>query len=199
MDLGTTVRTTEPADSLVLSLTHSLTCMNAIDGWLSCSLVYWPTTVRDLSHLATACECDSHARSRRCCLRAWSDPIFPAVILFNTWIFPFIDQMLAVSFVVLLFLFFITTMDSFRKEHTGFLAAHWPKLILLGSLWLLAISVWAWVQYNDLTDPEFSSPSDVPYYHVRVHRRSFNRMRLAHSLTHTHTHRCSKSSSSCWH
>jgi hypothetical protein len=95
-------------------------------------------------------------------------------------VFPFIDQLLAVSFVALLFLFFITTMDSMRHESQGFVSAHWLKLLLIGSMWLLAMTIWVWIQLNGLNDPEFVNLADVPFYNVCVAAAIACAMRAIH-------------------
>lgn len=97
---------------------------------------------------------------------AYDNPFLPMTILLKGWFFPLLDQLFSVTFFALLFFFFLYTLDTIRLRADGSnrLLYHVPKVVLLVLIWIVCVVVWAWVEFHDISDPEYATVYDVPYY-----------------------------------
>jgi len=85
------------------------------------------------------------------------------------WFWPFLDQMMLATFLVVLLLFWLVMFDGIRTDPAlqTFKSFYLPKLILLAIFWILTVIVFGWGELKDLTNPEQSLDQNSAYV-VRV-------------------------------
>lgn len=100
---------------------------------------------------------------------AYDNPFFPMEILVRGWFFTFLDQVLTVSFISLLLFYFMALMDSIRLHAENVVHVkryHIFKVLLILSIWAACITLWGFIEVNDIRDPEYYTASDIPYFDV---------------------------------
>eukprot|EP01121_Diplochlamys_sp_Union-15-3_P018716 TRINITY_DN687_c0_g1_i1.p1 TRINITY_DN687_c0_g1~~TRINITY_DN687_c0_g1_i1.p1 ORF type:complete len:497 (-),score=48.70 TRINITY_DN687_c0_g1_i1:54-1544(-) len=87
-------------------------------------------------------------------LLGYNNPIFPLGILVNGWFLVLLDQILLVSFLVLILFFWLVMFDGLWKEpkNITFLSFYLPKIVLLGFFWVMALVAFTWTQLHQLDD-----------------------------------------------
>jgi len=87
-------------------------------------------------------------------LLGYNNPCFPLEILINNWFPVFLDQVLLVSFLVLVLLFWLIMFDGLWKEPSQrtVLKFYAPKLGLLGLFWFAALVAFTWTELHQLDD-----------------------------------------------
>lgn len=96
-------------------------------------------------------------------LLLYNDPVFPLSFLVNSWIPGFVDTVFQATFLCALLLFWLCVYHGIRatSERRRFLTFYFPKLILCSLLWLAAVVLGSWQQYNELTDPTYQYKLDI--------------------------------------
>nr|CAB3267059.1 transmembrane protein 181-like [Phallusia mammillata] len=96
-------------------------------------------------------------------LLLYDDPIFPLSFLVNSWVPGMLDAMFQATFLCMLLLFWLCVYHGIRKssEKRPFFSFYLPKLVICGLLWLAAITLGSWQQYNELLDPTYQTRVDI--------------------------------------
>lgn len=102
-------------------------------------------------------------------LVCYNDPFFFLSVLVGGWFFTLLDQMLAVAFLALLLLFWLTMMDALRRTDPA--QRTWrhfyaPKVALVSVFWLSATAVFVWIELHSQSDPAYPSVMNVPGFVV---------------------------------
>ncbi|GAB1604756.1 transmembrane protein 181-like isoform X1 [Argonauta hians] len=88
-------------------------------------------------------------------LLVYNDPIFPLTFLVNSWLPGMLDGLFQGTFLCALLLFWLCLYHGVRQTDRQFSKFYLPKLIVVGLLWLAAVTLASWEQYNELRDPTF--------------------------------------------
>uniref|UniRef100_A0A8C4NGY5 Transmembrane protein 181 n=1 Tax=Eptatretus burgeri TaxID=7764 RepID=A0A8C4NGY5_EPTBU len=103
-------------------------------------------------------------------LLLYDDPLFPLSFLVNSWIPGLLDDLFQATFLSALLLFWLCTYHAMRLQSQGrFVTFYLPKLLIVGTLWLAAITLGAWQTKTQLHDPTF---------HYTVDSASFKGMKI---------------------
>lgn len=88
-------------------------------------------------------------------LLGYNNPLFPLTVLLDGAFWPFLDQMLLVSFLVLLMFFWIIMFDGIRTEPAlqTFRTFYLPKFIMLALFWIAAVVIFTWIELNQIRNP----------------------------------------------
>jgi hypothetical protein len=99
-------------------------------------------------------------------LLGYNNPFFPAEILTDSWFPIFLDQLLAVTFLAGLMLFWLIMFDGVRKEAAkrSCFKFYLPKFLLIGALWASTLAVFTQAEMHLLSDPRYSEVEDDPDY-----------------------------------
>lgn len=98
-------------------------------------------------------------------LICYNDPFFYFSVSVDAWFFVWLDQLLAVTFLALLFFFWLVMVDALRyadpaqRTWKGF---YLPKIVLMSVFWLTAASVYIWIEVHVYNDPTYPSPTANP-------------------------------------
>ncbi|XP_005098892.1 transmembrane protein 181 isoform X2 [Aplysia californica] len=84
-----------------------------------------------------------------------NDPIFPLTFLVNSWLPGMLDGLFQASFLSALLLFWLCIYHSVRQTDRRFVKFYLPKIIIVGLIWLCAVTLASWQEYNELQDPTF--------------------------------------------
>ncbi|KAK0059121.1 transmembrane protein 181 [Biomphalaria pfeifferi] len=88
-------------------------------------------------------------------LLLYDDPIFPLTFLVNSWLPGMLDGLFQASFLCALLLFWLCIYHSVRQTDRHFIRFYLPKLIIVGLIWLCAVILASWQEYNELQDPTY--------------------------------------------
>ncbi|XP_039260920.2 transmembrane protein 181-like isoform X2 [Styela clava] len=96
-------------------------------------------------------------------LLLYNDPLFPLSFLINSWIPGFIDTIFQATFLCALLLFWLCVYHGIRAatDRRRFSTFYLPKLIICSLLWLAAVTLGSWQQYNELRDPTYQYKLDI--------------------------------------
>ncbi|XP_025097354.1 transmembrane protein 181-like isoform X1 [Pomacea canaliculata] len=92
-------------------------------------------------------------------LLLYDDPVFPLTFLVNSWIPGMFDGLFQATFLCALLLFWLCVYHGVRQTTRRFVRFYLPKLLLVGLLWITAVTLASWQEYNELHDPTY-------YYHL---------------------------------
>ncbi|XP_055955169.1 transmembrane protein 181 [Patella vulgata] len=88
-------------------------------------------------------------------LLLYDDPIFPLTFLVNSWVPGMIDGIFQATFLCALLLFWLCLYHGVRQTDRRFVRFYIPKLFVVGLIWLAAVTLASWQEYNELQDPTF--------------------------------------------
>nr|KAG5711012.1 hypothetical protein BaRGS_013746 [Batillaria attramentaria] len=100
-------------------------------------------------------------------LLLYNDPLFPLTFLVNSWIPGMFDGLFQASFLSALLLFWLCVYHGVRQKmvltncfgwfqtNRRFARFYLPKLLLVGLLWITAVTLASWQEYNELHDPTY--------------------------------------------
>lgn len=88
-------------------------------------------------------------------LLLYDDPLFPLTFLVNSWIPGMFDGLFQASFLSALLLFWLCVYHGVRQTNRRFARFYLPKLLLVGLLWITAVTLASWQEYNELHDPTY--------------------------------------------
>lgn len=94
-------------------------------------------------------------------LLLYNDPIFPMMFLINSWLPGMLDALFQTSFLCALLLFWLCVYHGLRQNERHILTFYLPKLLIVGMLWISAITMATWQKYNELQDPTYSYKLDT--------------------------------------
>lgn len=90
-------------------------------------------------------------------LLLYNDPFFPLSFLVNSWFPGTLDAFFQALFLCALLLFWLCVYHGIRVQgERKFLTFYLPKLIIVGLLWLSAVTLGIWQTVNELQDPTYS-------------------------------------------
>ncbi|XP_071439308.1 transmembrane protein 181 [Hetaerina americana] len=98
-------------------------------------------------------------------LLLYNDPIFPMTFLVNSWIPGMVDAILQASFLCALLLFWLCIYHGLRQNERRLLTFYAPKLFIVGLLWLSAVTMATWQEFNELRDPTYSYKLDTSNFY----------------------------------
>ncbi|XP_038137578.1 transmembrane protein 181 isoform X1 [Cyprinodon tularosa] len=95
-------------------------------------------------------------------LLLYNDPFFPLSFLVNSWFPGTLDAFFQALFLCALLLFWLCVYHGIRVQgERKFLTFYLPKLVIVGLLWLSAVTLGIWQTVNELQDPTFSINLDI--------------------------------------
>lgn len=97
-------------------------------------------------------------------LLLYNDPVFPLTFLVNSWIPGMIDAVFQASFLCALLLFWLCIYHGIRQNERRFISFYGLKLLIIGLIWISAITLASWQKYNELQDPTYSYEVDIENY-----------------------------------
>ncbi|XP_031567619.1 transmembrane protein 181-like [Actinia tenebrosa] len=97
-------------------------------------------------------------------LLLYNDPLFPMHFLVNSWIPAMFDSLFQASFLCALLLFWLCAFHGIRQSDRRFFQFYFPKLLIVGMLWVSAFVLSTWQQYNELRDPTYQYKIDIGHF-----------------------------------
>uniref|UniRef100_A0A3Q3A622 Transmembrane protein 181 n=1 Tax=Kryptolebias marmoratus TaxID=37003 RepID=A0A3Q3A622_KRYMA len=95
-------------------------------------------------------------------LLLYNDPFFPLSFLVNSWFPGTLDTFFQALFLCALLLFWLCVYHGIRVQgERKFLTFYLPKLIIVGLLWLSAVTLGIWQTVNELQDPTYLYKVDI--------------------------------------
>uniref|UniRef100_A0A3Q3IGZ6 Transmembrane protein 181 n=1 Tax=Monopterus albus TaxID=43700 RepID=A0A3Q3IGZ6_MONAL len=95
-------------------------------------------------------------------LLLYNDPFFPLSFLVNNWFPGTLDAFFQALFLCALLLFWLCVYHSIRVQgERKCLTFYLPKLIIVGLLWLSAVTLGIWQTVNELQDPTYQYKVDI--------------------------------------
>lgn len=93
-------------------------------------------------------------------LLLYNNPIFPLVFLVNSWIPLFVDNIFQTTFLSALLLFWLCAYHGIRQSDRKWMRFYFPKVFIVGAMWIIGITMTCWQQYRGLYDPTFNYKVD---------------------------------------
>mmetsp|Transcript_18550 Transcript_18550/g.32193 ORF Transcript_18550/g.32193 Transcript_18550/m.32193 type:complete len:455 (-) Transcript_18550:24-1388(-) len=99
-------------------------------------------------------------------LMAADNPFFALELIFDGWFPTFFDQVMLVTFIAMLFFFWLVMFDGVRKDaqQRTMLKFYVPKLALVGLLWITTLVVFTMIELRSLSNPEYAESEDDPNF-----------------------------------
>uniref|UniRef100_A0A7N8Y0G7 Transmembrane protein 181 n=1 Tax=Mastacembelus armatus TaxID=205130 RepID=A0A7N8Y0G7_9TELE len=95
-------------------------------------------------------------------LLLYNDPFFPLSFLVNSWFPGMLDAFFQALFLCALLLFWLCVYHGIRVQgERKCLTFYLPKLIIVGLLWLSAVTLGIWQTVNELQDPTYQYKVDI--------------------------------------
>jgi len=88
--------------------------------------------------------------------------------LIDSWLPGALDALFQASFLCALLLFWLCVYHGLRQNDRRWLIFYFPKVVLVGSIWLSMIVVAMWQEYEEVSDPTFSYQLDTEHFYVRA-------------------------------
>ncbi|KAL3881385.1 hypothetical protein ACJMK2_027833 [Sinanodonta woodiana] len=88
-------------------------------------------------------------------LLLYNDPIFPLTFLIDSWVPGMFDAIFQASFLCGLLLFWLCIYHGVRQTDRRFWKFYFPKLLIVGMIWISAVTLASWQEYNELQDPTY--------------------------------------------
>lgn len=88
-------------------------------------------------------------------LLLYNDPIFPLTFLVDSWVPGMLDGLFQASFLCALLLFWLCLYHGVRQTDRKFWKFYSPKLLVVGLIWISAVTLVSWQEYNELQDPTY--------------------------------------------
>lgn len=85
----------------------------------------------------------------------YNDPLFPLTFLVNSWVPGMFDAIFQASFLCALLLFWLCIYHGVRQTDRRFMRFYLPKLVVVGLIWISAVTIASWQEYNELQDPTY--------------------------------------------
>ncbi|XP_044262247.1 transmembrane protein 181 [Tribolium madens] len=95
-----------------------------------------------------------------------NNPVFPMMFLVNSWIPGMIDAIAQATFLCALLLFWLCIYHGLRQNERRILTFYFPKVFIVGMLWLPAIILATWEKYSELQDPTYNHVVDTPTFNT---------------------------------
>ena len=106
-------------------------------------------------------------------LLGYNNPLFPLTVLLDGTFWPFLDQVMLASFLVLLMFFWIIMFDGIRTEPQlqTFRAFYLPKFIMLALFWIASVVIFSWIEISQIRDPGvdvYKKPLFLIFYIIMI-------------------------------
>ncbi|XP_069103871.1 transmembrane protein 181-like isoform X1 [Argopecten irradians] len=88
-------------------------------------------------------------------LLLYNDPLFPMTFLVNSWVPGIMDGIFQATFLCGLLMFWLCIYHGVRQTDRRFAKFYLPKLIIVGLIWITAVTLASWQGYNELQDPTY--------------------------------------------
>jgi hypothetical protein len=96
-------------------------------------------------------------------LLLYNNPIFPLTFLVNSWVPGILDTVFQATFLTSLLLYWLCIYHGVRQTKRRLLTFYFPKMLLVGLLWGLVVSLACWQEYKQLLDPTYDYQFDTSY------------------------------------
>ncbi|VDH88974.1 Hypothetical predicted protein [Mytilus galloprovincialis] len=93
-------------------------------------------------------------------------PIFPLTFLVNSWVPGMFDALFQASFLCGLLLFWLCLYHGVRQTDRRFVKFYIPKLFIVGLIWISAVTLSSWQEYNEIQDPTYYYRLDTTNFMV---------------------------------
>ncbi|XP_036432958.1 transmembrane protein 181 isoform X2 [Colossoma macropomum] len=98
-------------------------------------------------------------------LLLYNDPFFPLSFLTNSWFPGTLDTFFQALFLCALLLFWLCVYHGIRVQgERRFLTFYLPKLVIVGLLWISAVTLGIWQLINELQDPTYQYNMDMKHF-----------------------------------
>ncbi|XP_013408050.1 transmembrane protein 181 isoform X2 [Lingula anatina] len=97
-------------------------------------------------------------------LLLYNNPFFPLTFLVESWIPGMFDAIFQASFLCGLLLFWLCLYHGVRQTKRHFCSFYLPKLVVVGLIWISAVTLASWQAYNELQDPTYNYSLDTANY-----------------------------------
>ncbi|XP_064629760.1 transmembrane protein 181-like isoform X2 [Lineus longissimus] len=94
-------------------------------------------------------------------LLLYNDPIFPLTFLVSSWVPGMFDAIFQATFLCSLLLFWLCIYHGVRQNERHFVKFYLPKLVIVGLIWISAVTLSSWQVYNELQDPTYNYKLDT--------------------------------------
>ncbi|KAG8258703.1 hypothetical protein J6590_025869 [Homalodisca vitripennis] len=102
----------------------------------------------------------------------YNNPIFSLTFLMDSWVPGMLDAVFQASFLCALLLFWLCIYHGLRQNERRLLTFYLPKLLIVGPVWLCAVTMATWQKYNEHLDPTYSYQLDTSYFYRKYKRCS---------------------------
>ncbi|KAJ8315170.1 hypothetical protein KUTeg_007320 [Tegillarca granosa] len=99
-------------------------------------------------------------------LLLYDDPLFPLTFLVDSWVPGMLDGVFQASFLCGLLLFWLCIYHGVRQTDRRFVKFYLPKLLIVGLVWISAVTLASWQEYNELQDPTYYYRLDTTNFMV---------------------------------
>ncbi|XP_066467424.1 transmembrane protein 181 [Tiliqua scincoides] len=98
-------------------------------------------------------------------LLLYNDPFFPLSFLINSWFPGMLDDLFQSLFLCALLLFWLCVYHGIRVQgERKCLTFYFPKLLIVGLLWLVSVTLGIWQTVNELQDPTYQYGADTKHF-----------------------------------
>lgn len=98
-------------------------------------------------------------------LLLYNDPFFPLSFLVNSWFPGMLDDLFQALFLCALLLFWLCVYHGIRVQgERKCLTFYFPKLLIVGLLWLASVTLGIWQTVNELRDPTYQYGIDTKHF-----------------------------------
>lgn len=94
-------------------------------------------------------------------LLLYNNPLFPLTFLVNSWVPGMFDALFQATFLGTLLLFWLCLYHGVRQNKRRFCAFYLPKMVIVGLIWLTAVTLSSWQKYSELQDPTYNYRTDT--------------------------------------
>ncbi|XP_065838196.1 transmembrane protein 181-like [Oscarella lobularis] len=91
----------------------------------------------------------------------YNGPLEPLKFLISSWVPGMLDGIFQATFLSGLLMFWLCTLHGIRESKRGIFTFYMIKIILMFFIWLSAVTLSSWQQYNELEDPGFNTSLDT--------------------------------------
>ncbi|XP_052243617.1 transmembrane protein 181-like isoform X5 [Dreissena polymorpha] len=85
----------------------------------------------------------------------YNDPLFPLRFLVDSWIPGMLDGLFQATFLCALLLFWLCIYHGVRQTDRRFWKFYSLKVLIVGMIWISAVTLSSWQEYNELQDPTY--------------------------------------------
>lgn len=96
----------------------------------------------------------------------FNNPLFPLIVLVDSWIPHLLDAIFQSTYLALLMVFWLSFYHGVRQSDRNFLTFYVPKFLIVFTVWLMSLVLLLWQQIRSMSDPTYNLTLDESYYFV---------------------------------